>query len=85
MSLSYGSEYMADSDINMAEHIIFNLPNPELNNEPVTKEYADTPITQVVVVVERRETKEILDRKGQQDLKDRQDLKVLKEYRVYKD
>ena len=76
---------MAGSDINMAEHRIFNLPNPELNNEPVTEEYADTPISQVVVVVERRETKEILDRKDQQDLKDRQDLKVLKEIRVHED
>ena len=42
MSLSYGYEYMADSDINMTEHRIFNPPNPELNSEPVTKEYADT-------------------------------------------
>ena len=42
MSLSYGYEYMADSDINMTEHRIFNLPNSELNSEPVAKEYADT-------------------------------------------
>ena len=26
----------------MANHRIFKLPNPELNSEPVTKEYADT-------------------------------------------
>ena len=42
MSLSYGYEYMSDSDINMTEHRIFNLPNPELNSESVTTEYADT-------------------------------------------
>ena len=33
---------MAGSDINMTEHRIFNPPNPELNSEPITKEYADT-------------------------------------------
>ena len=84
MSLSYGYEHMADSDINMTEHRIFNLPNPGLNSEPVTKEYAAT----LVVVVERRVTKKIQarrDLKDQQDLKDRQDLKVLRELRVYKD
>ena len=42
MSLSYEYEYIADSDINMTNHRIFNLPNPELNSEPVTKKYADT-------------------------------------------
>ena len=40
MSYEYG--YMADSDINMTNRRIFNLPNPELNSEPVTKKYADT-------------------------------------------
>ena len=42
MSLSYGYEYVADSDIDMTEHRIFSLPNSELNSEPVTKEHADT-------------------------------------------
>ena len=42
MSLSYRYEFTVDSDINMSDHKIFNLPNLNSVTEPVTKGYADT-------------------------------------------
>ena len=42
MSLSYGYEFTVDSNINISDHKIFNLPNLNSATEPVIKGYADT-------------------------------------------